>query len=47
MTIHIGIVMDDINNIKTVKDSSFAMMIAAQKKGGRESNRERLRVAKQ
>ena len=33
MTIHIGIVMDDINNIKTVKDSSFAMMLAAQKRG--------------
>ena len=33
MALHIGIVMDDINSIKTVKDSSFAMMLAAQKRG--------------
>ena len=33
MSIQLGIVMDDINSIKTVKDSSFAMMIAAQKRG--------------
>ena len=33
MAIQLGIVMDDINSIKTVKDSSFAMMIAAQKRG--------------
>ena len=33
MARHIGIVMDNINSIKTVKDSSFAMMLAAQKRG--------------
>ena len=33
MSIQLGIVMDDIRSIKTVKDSSFAMMLAAQKRG--------------
>lgn len=33
MSIQLGIVMDDINNIKVAKDSSFAMMLAAQKRG--------------
>tara|TARA_R110001592_G_scaffold319724_1_gene597452 strand:- start:15978 stop:16940 length:963 start_codon:yes stop_codon:yes gene_type:complete len=33
MTINLGIVMDPIGNINIKKDSSFAMMLAAQKKG--------------
>lgn len=33
MTIKVGIVMDPIESIKTYKDSSFAMMLAAQKRG--------------
>ncbi len=33
MTIKLGIVMDSIADIKTVKDSSFAMLLAAQRKG--------------
>lgn len=33
MPIQLGMVMDDINHIKPVKDSSFAMMLAAQKRG--------------
>lgn len=33
MTTKIGIVMDPIESIKTYKDSSFAMILAAQKKG--------------
>lgn len=33
MTIKLGIVMDPIESIKTYKDSSFAMMLAAQKRG--------------
>jgi glutathione synthase len=33
MTINIGIVMDPINTIKTAKDSSFAMLLEAQRRG--------------
>ncbi|WP_250655524.1 glutathione synthase [Alkalimarinus coralli] len=33
MTIKLGIVMDPISDINIVKDSSFAMLLAAQKKG--------------
>lgn len=33
MSIQLGVVMDDIHHIKPVKDSSFAMMLAAQKRG--------------
>tara|TARA_R110001592_G_C13188161_1_gene751935 strand:+ start:31 stop:993 length:963 start_codon:yes stop_codon:yes gene_type:complete len=33
MTINLGIVMDPIGNINIKKDSSFAMMLSAQKKG--------------
>ncbi|MDH5485076.1 MAG: glutathione synthase [Gammaproteobacteria bacterium] len=33
MTIKLGIIMDPIESIKTYKDSSFAMLLAAQKKG--------------
>lgn len=33
MTIHIGIVMDPIGSIKVHKDSSFAMLLAAQSRG--------------
>lgn len=33
MTVKIGVVMDPIENIKPAKDSSFAMMLAAQKRG--------------
>ncbi len=33
MTIKLGMIMDPIESIKTYKDSSFAMLLAAQKKG--------------
>ena len=33
MQLKLGIVMDPIESIKTVKDSSFAMLLAAQKRG--------------
>ena len=33
MQIKLGIVMDPIESIKTIKDSSFAMLLAAQKRG--------------
>lgn len=33
MSIQLGIVMDALDNIKTYKDSSFAMLLAAQKRG--------------
>ena len=33
MTFKLGIIMDPIESIKTYKDSSFAMLLAAQKKG--------------
>lgn len=33
MTINLGVVMDPIEHIKPVKDSSFAMMLAAQRRG--------------
>ena len=33
MKLHLGIIMDPIESIKTYKDSSFAMLLAAQKKG--------------
>ena len=33
MTLNIGIVMDPIESIKPYKDSSLAMMLAAQRKG--------------
>lgn len=33
MTLKLGIIMDPIEHIKTAKDSSFAMMLAAQKRG--------------
>ncbi len=33
MTIRLGIVMDPIQSIKTYKDSSFAMLLAAQRRG--------------
>ena len=33
MTIHLGIVMDPIQSIKVHKDSSFAMLLAAQRRG--------------
>jgi glutathione synthase len=33
MTLKLGIIMDPIESIKTYKDSSFAMLLAAQKKG--------------
>ncbi len=33
MSIHLGIVMDSISTIKVHKDSSFAMLLAAQKRG--------------
>lgn len=33
MTLNIGIVMDPVESIKPYKDSSLAMMLAAQKKG--------------
>lgn len=33
MTIKIGVIMDPIENIKTYKDSTFAMLLAAQKRG--------------
>lgn len=33
MTVQLGIVMDPIDKIKIVKDSSFAMLLAAQKRG--------------
>ena len=32
MTLKLGIIMDPIEHIKTAKDSSFAMMLAAQKR---------------
>ena len=33
MTIKLGVVMDPIEQIKPYKDSSFAMLLAAQKRG--------------
>ena len=33
MTLKLGIIMDPIEHIKTAKDSSFAMMLAAQRRG--------------
>ena len=33
MSIHLGIIMDPIENIKIAKDSSFAMLLAAQARG--------------
>lgn len=33
MSIQLGIVMDNLDSIKTYKDSSFAMLLAAQKRG--------------
>jgi glutathione synthase len=35
MTIEIGIVMDPIGSISVKKDSTFAMMLAAQRRGWR------------
>ena len=35
MNLQLGMVMDPIESIKSYKDSSFAMMLAAQKKGWR------------
>ena len=33
MTIRLGVIMDPIGSIKTYKDSTFAMLLAAQQRG--------------